>query len=351
MPLPIGRGRGLLGTISQSPGASSSTISSRRRCLNDPQRFCYVCGEYNMASNLRSISSDIATIYHAYFTIKLGDQDKSWAPHVICCKCTSILRRWYNGEKSASLFAVPMVWREPINHTDDCYFCLTKTSGFNNRNRHLIQYPTVLSAIRPVGHCEQLPYEPRDIPCASNVSESEFSNDTDSHRSSSTSSNKATGAHFITQADLNDLVRDLHLTKKQSEGLGSRLKQWNLLNSSTTFSWYRHREREFTKFYVKEQYVVHCCDIKGLIESMGQPYSPSDWRLFIDASKSSLKAVLLHNGNVLPSIPVAHSVVLKESYSTLKIILSLLKYKENQWLLCGDNSVATQNTLVFVLLG
>jgi hypothetical protein len=48
---------------------------------------------------------------------------------------------------------------------------------------------------------------------------------------------------------------------------------------------------------------------------------PSQWRLFIDSSSRSLKAVLLHNGNLYPSIPVAHSVQMKEDYDNVKHLL------------------------------
>ncbi|KAK3763539.1 hypothetical protein RRG08_030580 [Elysia crispata] len=43
-----------------------------------------------------------------------------------------------------------MVWREPRDHITDCYFCLTCVSGFSTKSRHLIQYPNLDSAIRPV---------------------------------------------------------------------------------------------------------------------------------------------------------------------------------------------------------
>ena len=69
----------------------------------------------------------------------------------------------------------------------------------------------------------------------------------------------------------------------------------------------------FANFYAKSSdsdhpSLSHCTDIQGLFQEIGIAYSASDWRLFIDSSKRSLKAVLLHNGNVYPSIPVAHSV-------------------------------------------
>jgi hypothetical protein len=36
--------------------------------------------------------------------------------------------------------------------------------------------------------------------------------------------------HFLTQGDLNELVRDLNVFKKLAELLGSRLKVWNILH-------------------------------------------------------------------------------------------------------------------------
>ena len=39
--------------------------------------------------------------------------------------------------------------------------------------------------------------------------------------------------HLMTQGDLNDIVCDLNLSKKQTELLGSRLKGWNLLRQDT----------------------------------------------------------------------------------------------------------------------
>jgi len=62
-----------------------------------------------------------------------------------------------------------------------------------------------------------------------------------------------------------------------------------------------------------ERGLVACTDINGLMQTLNFNHNPLDWRLFIDSSKLSFKSVLLHNGNTLPSIPVAHSVQNKES--------------------------------------
>ena len=77
----------------------------------------------------------------------------------------------------------------------------------------------------------------------------------------------------------------------------------------------------------------------GLFTSLGLPHNPSDWRLFKDSSKRSLKGVLLHNGNKYPSIPIAHSVHLKASYDNVELLLEAIKYSEYQWSLCGDPKV------------
>jgi hypothetical protein len=39
----------------------------------------------------------------------------------------------------------------------------------------------------------------------------------------------------------------------------------------------------------------------GMVAALYINHSPEEWRLFIDSMKLSLKAVLLHNGKMLPS--------------------------------------------------
>ena len=73
-----------------------------------------------------------------------------------------------------------------------------------------------------------------------------------------------------------------------------------------------------------------------MFQESGIAYSASDWRFFIDSSKRSLKAVLLHNGNVYPSIPIAHSVQMKEDRESVKILLELIQYNNHNWDVCGD---------------
>ena len=54
-------------------------------------------------------------------------------------------------------FGVPMVWREPKNHSDDCYFCSVNVSGLTSKTRSSIQYPNLPSALQPIPHSNELP--------------------------------------------------------------------------------------------------------------------------------------------------------------------------------------------------
>ncbi|GFW81909.1 uncharacterized protein TNCV_2885831 [Trichonephila clavipes] len=105
----------------------------------------------------------IAEALNLYETLPIleqakGDQDKSWAPHVVCSACVKELRQWFQGKKKSFRFAVPVIWSEPKNHSDDCYFCSCSVQGFNLKNRKDISYPTIiLSAIRPVPQGPDLP--------------------------------------------------------------------------------------------------------------------------------------------------------------------------------------------------
>ena len=49
--------------------------------------------------------------------------------------------------------------------------------------------------------------------------------------------------HWITQEDLNDLARDLYLSKQQSGLLASRLKQWNPVQEDVRITSFRNRNK------------------------------------------------------------------------------------------------------------
>jgi len=79
--------------------------------------------------------------------------------------------------------------------------------------------------------------------------------------------------------------------------------------------------------------------IDGLMQTLNTNHIPLDWRLFIDSSKLSLKAVLFHNGNTLPSIPVGHSGHNEESYENMKTLMVVINYDKFKWQIRGDLKV------------
>jgi len=166
------------------------------------------------------------------------------------------------------------------------------------------------------------------------VDQANNSMDCDSTFAGACSSNEP---HQLNQGDLNDIVRDLNLSKKQAE-LGSRLKGWNLL---TKVCLYRERQEEFKYFFSQEDGVVFCKDVCSVMEVLGHEYNPDQWRLFTDSSKVSLKMVLIHKGNRFPTVPLAHATNMKESYESMKLLLGRIKYDEFKWKLCGDLKVVT----------
>ncbi|XP_050822620.1 uncharacterized protein LOC127057686 [Gopherus flavomarginatus] len=102
---------------------------------------------------------------------------------------------------------------------------------------------------------------------------------------------------------------------------------------------FRDRQKDLVPFFLMEGDLVACNNIDGVMAALNTVPDPDEWRLFVDSSKTSLKAVLLHNGNVLPSIPVGHAVHMKETYDNMKQLLRCINYDQHQWQLCGDLKV------------
>lgn len=236
-------------------------------------------------------------------------------------------------------FCCTMFSVHPMTNANLCaYYGIVFISGRNRKGKKAIVYPNLQSAIRPVGHSSDIPVPqpPSTIP-SDYTDSSERSESEDLTYDPQSESEKK--PHLITQHELNDLVRDLTLTKQQSELLASRLQEWNLLDEDTRITIFRKRSFSLQQYYSMENNLCFCNDIKGLFDALGLIYEPSHWRLFIDASLYSIKAVLLHIGNIMPSIPVAHSVILRETYENLSFILNCLHYKEHEWLICADLKV------------
>ena len=119
--------------------------------------------------------------------------------------------------------------------------------------------------------------------------------------------------------------------------LASRLKEQNMIEKDVKVSYYRKRNRDLSPAFKVEGPLCYCNDIKELFQTLGIIHIVN--RAFIDSSKRSLKAVLLHIGNNKPSIPIAYSAQLKEFYDSIEISLHAIHYSDYQWSLCGGDLV------------
>lgn len=233
-------------------------------------------------------------------------------------------------------FDVPAIWRQPINHEIDCYFCLAEVKQ-NGRHKS-IKYADVNSFTKPIPHMSEVQYPicPKRKHESNDSSDSEDFDDSD-HK-------KENKILPLTQAELNDWIRDLELPKRKAELLASRMKERGFVNSEVKISYYRRRHESFSCYFSKKDSICYCHDIKGLFHQFGETYNPNEWRLFIDSSQLSLKAVLLKKGNEKPTIPLAHAVKVKESYESMSTLLGLLDYKNHNWKICADLKVVAMLT-------
>ena len=141
----------------------------------------------------------------------------------------------------------------------------------------------------------------------------------------------------FSQSELNDLVRDLSLSKESAELLASRLNEKHLLARDTKVTFYRNRDVEFILFFEENGDLVYCTNTENVLLCLdAQAYNPAEWRLFLDSSKRSLKCVLLHNTSTYTSIPIGHSTVLKEKYNAIKQVIEHINYSGHKWVTCVD---------------
>ena len=208
------------------------------------------------------------------------------------------------------------------------------------KQRDKISYPNLHSARTPVPHDDSMP---PPVPPLHGLDTTDSS--TDEHNSDGLISSNYTDSDttedpiLFSQKHLNDLIRDLCLSKEKAELLASRLKERNMVEKDVKVSYCRKRNWDISLTYKVEGPLCYCQDIEELFQTLGIVHIVNEWRLFIDSSKRSLKAVLLHIGNKKPSIPIAHFAQLKESYDSIEILLNAIHYSDYQWSLCGDLKV------------
>ena len=113
---------------------------------------------------------------------------------------------------------------------------MVNTKGVGKKNWHIISYPSIPSAIRPVPHCEKLPvlvfsgfYSSADIDDDQREHEGCNNKMVFESESFSDNTNRLSAPELFSQTELNDLVRDLRLSKKAEKILASRMLEKHVL--------------------------------------------------------------------------------------------------------------------------
>lgn len=348
-------------------------------CLNR-NHFCYVCGLLTTKNTGRTITKAVIEGFEKYFIMPF--LPNLWhAPEMVCDYCRRSLIAIKNNDKRHKFkYVMPTIWLPLIDHSaDSCYLCLSygRARGFRYDTREQIDYanvetviPAKLRSERYPSAASELQEEDRQLvfvddfdtniatplhaATSSGSGGSDLSSTLQTEASASEylppalkrSVSSVKKIHFITQADFNDLVRDSQMPQKNAELWASRLQEWNLVADDFKVTAGRKRAlvEDFDSCFSMHEYeqdqityqIAYCKDIRKLFQNFDHLYDANEWRLFIDASKESLKGVLLHIGNIHPSIPIIYGRNTKETHDKMDKILKLIKYEEHEWRVCCD---------------
>jgi len=256
-----------------------------------------------------------------------------------------IFKKFFAGERQSMQFGIPMRWLDPgVHDSSTCYVCQNSAVvSLNRRRRKHFVYKGVPSALLPVPHSDAIPVPalptrspPKNVDATTNAYTQNQSSGEEYAPSQATAE-----PILMSQEHLNALVRKLDLSKNKAEMLAADLKSLNLLQPDVNITGFRSRQQGFMSYFSAndKNTFVYCNDIECLMAEMDVEYNADEWRIFIDSSKRSLKAVLLYYDNSKSPVPVAYSTDMKESYLSIKCILDVLKYGDHKWRVCCDLKV------------
>ena len=92
-------------------------------------------------------------------------------------------------------------------------------------------------------------------------------------------------------------------------------------------------EQRLWVWYLSHADYIYCDDVEWLLQELECTHNPEERRHVADLSKFILQPVLLYNGNIHPSMRIAHYVITKETYENMNCSwkLNLLTCSLTQW--------------------
>lgn len=295
-------------------------------------KFCVVCGLFTPPNFARRLTKHVEEAYETIFKM---DFVRAWyKPEIICNYCRSALTKTPSNIK----YEIPIQWLQRSEHSAaSCYFCINneRTPGIRYATRGDINYDLTDSVLPPVSkkraHENEEQQEGMEIdldnldidagavggeidepiagasgditpPGASaSVVESESPpSAVDTSPTFAPDRRDIQNIHepvLFKQSDVDNLAKELRLDDKRKELLGSRLADHNVVDSQFRITAGRKRRntQEFDEMFRTDEdtNITYCWNIRMLYLRMRVHHNPSEWRLFIDGGKKSLKAVLL----------------------------------------------------------
>ena len=196
-----------------------------RKCINSLDAFCYICGEVTFKSRRRSFTPRIMKCHEQYFGCKVGDQDE-FSSQFLCGMCQASRGM---GERF-TLYAFRHSYGLETAHRS-CFRLLLLPDQYHWCNSEVQTHCSISKfTICNEASASQCRVNCAKAPTNMTMSDSESSDEDVGQANNMDCDPTFAGAcssyepHLLTQGDLNDIVRDLNLSKKQAELLGCRLK-------------------------------------------------------------------------------------------------------------------------------
>ncbi|GBP97664.1 hypothetical protein EVAR_67997_1 [Eumeta japonica] len=117
--------------------------SSRRVCVNDPNHFCFICGEYIFKESRLNVTAFVIKVYKNYFGYPLGIKNKPWIPQKNLKPQEEAMDIEEKIESSDSDFEYDLKAPELFNQTDLNDLIRnkeTRISYYRTRERNLLKF-------------------------------------------------------------------------------------------------------------------------------------------------------------------------------------------------------------------